>query len=371
MRRFLVSALIVASLGVLASCSLFEGRAGLREIWGGADEGASVNTSKVGGVDDAHVYFLRGRNVTAFDRRDGRVVWRSEDLRQVCTAVFVGGGRVYCPGPDLRAFDAATGRTLWTLPSDSSLSLTQGTADATRAFAATLTAVVAADAQTGAVLWRRGFSGRPDDPEPWVQPRIRSLTLSEGDLLVALEGEYDPNAIFSKAVIVALDPATGQERWRYEDGGPTTNRAVGGVTAWDGLLLYTDATGQEVVAVSRATREVVWRRPWEQGFLGGLRAPVVRDGVAYWAAGDSHVYAADARTGAEVWRVKPEIGSYRSHEVCGSVVLANNFALSVVNRLDGSVRGILFDDEQVGQMAVADGMAYVSTERGVYAFDCE
>lgn len=276
------------------------------------------------------------------------------------------GGRVFCPANALYAFDAESGAPLWTLSSDSTFSLAEGTADATRAFAATLTSVTAVDAATGQVLWKRGLSG-----DGWVGSRMRSLTLSpEGDLLVATEGLFNENGFFSAAAIVALDPATGAERWRYEDGGPTTDRAIGGLTLWENLMLYTDATGGEVVAVNRATREVVWRKAWQPGFLGGLRAPVVVDGVAYWAAGDSHVYAADARTGSLRWSVRPETGSYRSHEVCGPLVLANNFALSVVSRSDGGVQGIRFDNEQVDQMAVADGVAYVSTERGVYALAC-
>jgi hypothetical protein len=31
---------------------------------------------------------------------------------------------------------------------------------------------------------------------------------------------------------------------------------------------------------------------------------------------------------------------------------------------------LLGDDENASQMAVADGMVYVGSERGVYAFDC-
>ena len=274
---------------------------------------------------------------------------------------------MFCPGAELRAFDAATGRLLWALPSDSSFASAEGTADATRAFTATLTSVSAVDAATGQLLWKRGISG-----DGWVGSRMRSLTLSpEGDLLVATEGLFNENGFFSAAAIVALDPATGVERWRYQDGGPTTDRSIGGLTLWENLMLYTDGTGGEVVAVNRATREVVWRRAWLPGFLGRLRAPVVVDGVAYWGAGDERVYAADARTGAEVWTAGSGRGSLRNHDVCGPYVLSTSSSLKVNRREGGRYEGNRFGNERVGQMAVADGVAYVSTERGVYALACE
>lgn len=287
-----------------------------------------------------------------------------------CSPPISASGRVFCPAKDLYAFDASTGRSLWTLASDSSLQLVEGVADAQRVFAASLTSVVAADAATGALLWKRSFSG-----PGWRGIRMRSLALTpDGDLLAAFEALYSDNGFFSAAAIVAVDPATGQERWRFQDGGPMTNRAIGGLTIWNDLILYSDAHGSEtaaeMVAVDRTTRLVRWRSAAEPGFLGSLRAPVVVAGIAYWAAGDSHVYAADAATGEPIWSVEPRRGSFVSHEVCGPYVLANNFSLEIIDRASGQAIGRLFANERVGQTAVADGVAYVSTERGVYALDC-
>ena len=184
-----------------------------------------------------------------------------------------------------------------------------------------------------------------------------------------MDAEYSGNGFFSSAVIVALDPQTGDERWRFEDGGSTTDKSIGGLSFWNGLVLFSDGR-DERVAFDRTTREVVWRARQRPGFVGTRRAPEVVDGVAYWATGDNYFYAVDARTGEPVWEVEPEFGSYLNHAVCGPVVLGVNGALTVVRRSDGDVRRILFDGERVGQIAVADGFAYVSTEEGVYALDC-
>lgn len=351
---------------LFGSCSLFDSKVGgLRQLWQVEQVLQSMSRSEIGATGAGAFFAIRDRSLTSYNLYDGSVNW-IRNIRQDCKRVVFYVGRVFCPSDGLYAFDAETGEPLWTLASDTTLSLVEGTADPERAYAATLTSVVAADAATGAPLWRRSFSG-----PGWTGIAMRSLTLTpEGDLLVAFDALYDSYGYFSAAAIVAVDPTTGAERWRYQDGDQTTDRSIGGLTIWNDLLLYSDATGQEAVAVDRSTRAVRWRRPWTRGYLGNVRAPVVADGVAYWSSGDARLYAADAATGAERWSVRPDRGGFYSHEVCGPVVLGHNGALVVVDRATGRRRGVLFDTERVGQLAVADGRVYVSTERGVYAFDC-
>lgn len=361
--------LLSLSSVLIASCSLVSSEGELRELWQTDDAVPDLSFSDTGAIDEERVYVLRDRDVAALDRQSGAILWK-QNIRQDCLKITLAAGRILCASNVLYAFDAETGSPLWTYAdeADSTFSQARGTADATRAFAATMGAVSAVDAATGQPLWRRSLTG--------VAPFgtwIRSLTLApEGDLLVAVEAFYNASRYFSAAVIVALDPATGAERWRYQDGSAGTDRMAAGLTLWEDVMLYTDATGGEVVAVSRTAREVVWRRAWERGFLGSLRPPLVADGVAYWGGGDSRLYAADARTGALRWSVLPARGSYVSHEVCGPLLVGStSFEMRVVRRSDGSTVGTLFGDEQIGQTAVADGVLYVSTARGVSAFACQ
>lgn len=370
-------AFLTLLLAALPSCSLLDNSdEPLTEIWHADDDIADYHSvTSRGGLDDERFYTIRGRpasstgtrELAAFRRADGTVAWQAP-VNQPCSPPVVAGGRVFCPAAALYAFNATTGAPLWTTSADSSLALVEGTADASRVFAGSLTAVYAADAATGAPLWRRHFAG-----PGWVGVRLRSLTLSpEGELLVAMEALYSANGFFSSAAVVALDPATGEEQWRYEDGGPATDRAIGSLTLWGRLMLYSDATGQEAVAVDRATRAVVWRAPWTPGFLGPLRAPVVADGIAYYTDGAGKVFSVDAATGTQGWSVAPSGGGFVNHEVCGSVVLADNTAMEVVRRADGASEGNLFDAsrEIALQMAVDGRQAYIGTTRGVYAFDC-
>lgn len=264
----------------------------------------------------------------------------------------------------LNAYDAASGSLRWFYrdPSDSTFSQSQGTADALRAYVSTTKTVSAVDAATGQLVWRKGYGSLG------ILTWVRSLTLSpEGDLLVAIEARQDGNR--SAAVIVALDPATGDERWRFRDDGPDGRSMIGGLSFFENLMLYSDASGGQVVAVNRATREVAWRA--RGGGILSFRPPDIVDGTAYWHSGDHHLYAADARTGAIRWRVSPRPGSFVNHAACGRYVFgASIHTLWAVQRSNGATVGRVIADEEVGQLTVADDVLYVSHARGVTAYDC-
>lgn len=360
----------------LAACSIAEQRdASLTERWRNEiTEPRTVDPADRGATDSERFYVWRRVNgqrvLAAYNRTDGTIAWRGR-TQSVCDPPVVFGERVFCPAANLYAFDAATGRSLWTLQTDSTLEFSTGTADANRVFAGSLSSAYAVDATTGTLLWKRSFSG-----QDWLSTSITSFTLTDGgDLLVALEANFTVNAARTAAVIIAVDPATGRERWRFQDGDAPTFRKVGSLTVWNDLILYSDPTGGEfgaqTVAVDLATRQVRWRRELGATFIGTRRAPTVVDGIAYWASGDQKIYAADAATGEPRWTSETGRGSYFNHDVCGPVVVANNFELTVADRATGASRGGLFSGELVGQTATADGELYVATERGVYAFACE
>lgn len=361
------------------SCSAFqEPGPPLRVIWNSGYSIAGRQASlSVGAVDDERFYVVRervgnDRAFVAYELESGEVAWRGT-ITGPCAPPVVAAGRVFCPGDKMFAFDAATGRPLWTTPTESSLQLTEGTADAQRVYAGTAGrdqgdpgVAFAFDAASGLLVWRRAFNSAE-----WPQVWVRSLTLSpEGDLLIAFQAEYVRNQIFSAAVIVAVDPATGEERWRFVDGDRTTDRDIGGLTIWEDMMLYSSATGHDAVAVNRNTRQVVWRAPFTPAGFSGLRPPLVRDGVAYFTDTQGGVFAVDARTGRQRWKTRQPYG-YQSHEVCGDIVYGDDILGDILDRATGRPLGRpLGEDDSMGQAAVADDVLYLSAESGVYAFDC-
>ena len=378
MRAHVAAWLVTAAL---SSCSFSQNDGPpLEQVWA-SGRVVSINELAIaqnGATDDAHFYTLRqrlgeGRAFVAFSRETGRQMWE-RSVRGTCRVPVVTRDRIYCPADRVYAFEAQTGRALWSAEAPTALSLTQGTADAERVYVGTVGptpgpipgAAYAFDAQTGALVWEKTLG-----TDEWPRINVRSLTLSpEGDLLVAFEAEYVTFSVFSAAVILALDPATGEERWRYVDGDRTQNREVGGLTFFEDLMLYSDPSGQQAVAVDRATRQVAWRAAYTPSSFSTFRPPLVEDGVAYFTDTQGGVFAVDARTGQQRWKLARPYGVL-GHEVCGDVLLAYDQIGDVYDRTDGRYLGRLLDDgDTIGQVATAGDVLYVSAASGVYAFDC-
>jgi outer membrane protein assembly factor BamB len=372
MRRLLLCG--IAST-LLAACSLAEQKeAPLASLWVVVQSALEASDTYRGGVaDDRHFYAMRSRNaggrvITAYRITDGATVWSAN--AGVCDPPILATERLYCAGDDLVALNTATGALLWRAELDLSQN-TSGTADEARVyvgrgrFTGEDGEVIAVEATTGAVVWRRGFTG-----DGWIGVRTRSLTLTpEGELLVALVALYPPhNSTNNAAVLLALDPDTGNERWRVQNGGSTDYHTAGGVTVWNRLALYADRS--DAVAVNLDTRTIAWRAPWTPGFVGVRRAPLVADGRAFFTDGAGYAYAVDATTGIRRWATQRPGGSW-SHEVCGPVLVMNNYLLDVFDLETGEARGRLLDsDDLAGQLAVRGDVLYVSAQSGVYAFDC-
>lgn len=360
-------------LSLLAGCSIWEREPSLARVWQTV-EAANVPTGTSGAVDDDHFYSMRGRAnpsqdprlMTAHDLETGERVW-ARPIEGPCDPPIVQGSRVFCPADLLYAFDAETGTPLWTYRPSETLQLVSGTSDPDRVYAGTLTSALAVDVATGTKLWQRSFDG------PWSHIRMRSLTLATtGDLLIGFEGEFAQNQIFSVSVVIAVNPATGEERWRYVDGNETSNKGMSEIAVANDLAIYSSTTGREIVAFSLNTREVKWRSPFGPTAFSGTQAPAVVDGVVYYTDTTGGVYAVRAETGEEVWTTQRPAG-FTGQDACSEIVFGSNAIGEFFERSSGDYLTDAVErdsDDVVGQAAASDGVFFVSANSGVYAYDC-
>ncbi len=193
--------------------------------------------------------------------------------------------------------------------------------------------VVAYDRRTGAVAWTYAREiGAPSN-----------LVLHEGSVL------------FMGAVAVALDAATGRERWTFD---PGEWGSLGTAAAAGGSFYF--GTDNHLFSLSVATGAVQWRVHFSEGweFRSVVRGVVVGGDTLYASIERFHhhtgylataiVLALDRRTGQEIWRHTIGDGTDRhviafEPRVAGDLLLVADHQANTTVALDratGAVRWI-------------------------------
>jgi eukaryotic-like serine/threonine-protein kinase len=344
----------------------------------------------------------------------GDRVWSSpavaNGLVYVGTATFIGS-----PAGALHALDAASGQERWRFDTEGfSMSASPAVVDGVVYAAADNSYTgfaYALDAQTGQERWRTeiGPDRTWDGPivadglvhlctesavvtldaatgaERWSLPLTpllcRNLAVADGVLYVPTLSDIERSGD-----LLALDPETGQERWRlhFEDG--LFSIAVVDGVAYLGLADFsTDRFSGGVAAVDLTTRTQLWRYDDPDG--RGHGSPTVAGGVVY--VGDSSpvrpgiLHALDATTGTVRWTASLDDMLYSSPAVVDGVVYLGSgniysdparFTPGIIHAVDaatGTERWRLVLAERggiVSSPAVVGGVLYVGCDDGhVYA----
>ena len=324
-------------------------------------DGVLYTTATGGEPVQSFLYALRAS--------DGVLLWKTP-VQQNNDRTLVADGRVFTAGEIAQANDAATGRLLWTYTPPKSFEVVEGDVGGGRLFLGSRQdgTVRALNPATGALLWER-----PLHTSEWfTHANVRALRLHEGALYVLANRHYDANNFGTATVVAALDPSTGADLWRYQDGdGTAPHLTSSSITFYQNLVLYGDVYVGFVAAFDRTTRQRVWYWKTPPGFSGAWDPPTVEGDRAYVALGDGNAYALNAATGARLWTGVGE-SSFSSQAVCGNYVVgASTFALAFEKATGKNVRVILGDGPLVKSRPFSDGSTlYVGAEDGMYAFDC-
>jgi outer membrane protein assembly factor BamB len=227
----------------------------------------------------------------AFDIRSKKLAWRTElpsdgYWRGPSTLPILEGGLVILTaGPELVAYDPATGKRRWRHRASSEL--TWPAADGRMVFAVDQEGtILALDIESGRVAWRHktgnaeGFS-----PAYAIGPRLNVgggvVAFMQGNQVVGLDAqtggkrwkgpELEDAAIGRTTIIgvlaadddftVAVDIQSGKQLWKAEDMG-----GAGGAVIADsaGIVLFNQSDG--LVAYELANAKVRWRFDFETGF---------------------------------------------------------------------------------------------------------
>ncbi|THA28113.1 serine/threonine protein kinase, partial [Streptomyces sp. A1277] len=300
--------------------------------------------------------YVTSFEVHALDTGNGR---RQFKTRDVAWAMAVEGGRIHASdGPSLYALDAASGSERWRVRTDAwvyALKADRGTVvTGTRGGG-----VQAWEAATGEKLW--DLTGAQTDFEtPEAGPAIHDGTVY----------------VWQDARLRALDARTGVERWSYPVGDAAS---CGGVPvrvtpAPDGYA-YVSA-GTRVLAVDIVSGHVRWHFECPAVFLSPpafAPGPAVTGGGVYLADYLGTVYALDAATGKDRWRIATE--ARKSTEpvlvVAGNVHVGSGSALYTLDAVTGTPKWrFAAGGEVIGAPVVAAGRVHFgSADHVLYTLD--
>ncbi|MFF6871942.1 PQQ-binding-like beta-propeller repeat protein [Streptomyces sp. NPDC012450] len=307
-------------------------------------------------VVDGDLLYVTSFEVHALDTGSGR---RQFKTRDVAWSMAVAGGRIHASdGPTLYALDASDGGERWRLHTDAwvyALQVDRGTVvTGTRGGG-----VQGREASNGAMLWE--VTGAQTDFEtPEAGPALHGDTVY----------------VWRDARLQALDARTGAERWSYPIGDAAS---CGGVPvrvapAEDGYV-YVSA-GTRVLSIDIAAGHVRWHFEAPAVFLSPpafAPGPAVTGGGVYLADHLGTVYALDATTGQDRWRIATEQRQSTEPVLVadGNVHVGSGSALYTLDAVTGTPRWrFAAGGELVGSPVVADGRIHFgSADHVLYTLD--
>jgi outer membrane protein assembly factor BamB len=317
------------------------------------------------------------------------------DIGEGYSSPVVSNGRAYLhsrrdPDEIVTAIDVATGKILWQqkytagftknqyatqmAKGPNSTPLLAGSRLYTLGVTGVLTAWNIAD---GSVAWRNDYSSSIDTSKLFCGTAMSPM-LDNGALIVQVGSDVHGGRI------LALDPATGKERWAWKGLGPGYASPV--VATIDGVRQIMTLTNGSIVGVNAATGAELWSIPfaddWHENIVtpiwtgsmlivsgprqgthaysigrvnGGWQptqawrnadvtmytvSPVFADGVIYGMSNKrrGHFVALDAATGAIKWTTPGRDGNHASiqHTAQHLLFLTDNGVLIVARRTPDS-----------------------------------
>lgn len=372
--------LAVALLSV-AACDLFE-RAPLGAGAPSTDGGVQLMLRTEPGdlfrfhrlsTDGARIFSSSESNtVVAVDMNSGAIAWRvSSGERSLLGEATYADGRVYAAADSARAWDAATGRLLWTTPLTGTANRHIGYAAGGLFFIGTDTSVFALDGASGAIRWRVGTG-----PDWTFSGRVRSVGGTGEEIYVCASEPLASNGWRTRGHVLALDVATGALKWRhtmfYEG---EYNFCLGEPTVANDLVVVGDAGGNNVVAVDRMTGALRWRRAGSFEWVGPFASPEAFGDTLYAASNDRRILALDRESGRVLWQAEAD-GSALHAIRCGKIVLASDLSLYVLEPRSGRLLAKNVQLEYGGadvvssRILVRDGYAYAFGGTRFYKWRC-
>jgi outer membrane protein assembly factor BamB len=266
-------------------------------------------------VVGTRVYFGEGLHrdtdcrLFCFDLETGKPVWTKTTRSHTEGQPVEEGGRIYFPAGDdgLYCVNAATGEEVWhyqgieqNLHIDSTPVIADGKLYAGSGYSTF--AAICLDAKTGKELRRRPLPLRSFGT-PVIARNQLILGLGTGNLSEDLSTEPEkgqPKETHPAGLILALDPGTGQELWKYE-----LTRSVHTQLGGDSRAIYAACRDGWMYALERTTGKLLWKFSYGSPLTAGPVVASFAKGAfpvaVYAVSADGQVFCHSPTDGKVIW----------------------------------------------------------------------
>ena len=278
----------------------------LREVWavevGPSDSGPVVAGGRV------YTFTRVGERevATAIDLETGAVVWQEGEEVPYQPMVMVG---IHGAGPYSTPL-VADGK-LFTLGISQILT--------------------ARDTATGKLEWQRKFDSEFKVTQPFYGNSLSPI-LVDGLLVVEVGGG-------GNGAVLAVDPATGKDRWRLAGDGPAYGSPI--AVEIEGTRQIVTLTQRRLIGVEAATGKLLWETPFKVDVDNTAITPVYHEGLLILGGN---------RRPLQAYRVNRKSDGFAVTEVWSNPAVSLVYSTPVI--ADGSV--VAFASQKKGQLVVLD-----------------
>lgn len=312
------------------------------------DLGSNSDSSPI--IVNDVLYVGSNFGIHAIDAKTGRELWRTHTNGFVKSAPTVVDGVLYIGGGDNRFYAMDINGTMKWIYENATNGYTsssivvnnmayQGSKDGS---------FYAFDVQIGEPSWQI-LTGKFIESSP---------AMGDGIIVFGTDG----------GLIIAIDPVTRKEKWRYDTG--TSDILSSPLIAEGGV--FVGSNDGNIYALATANGTLKWKYSTGSNVQS---SPSYKDGTIFAGSRDSNLYAIDAGTGNLKWKVQTAGFVDSSPAISNDIVYfgsRNNFLYG----LDVNTGKLLFrnltgqkDNDYITSPAISGNMLYAVTNSGiVYAY---
>jgi outer membrane protein assembly factor BamB len=183
------------------------------------------------------------------------------------------------------------------------------------------------DAQTGKLRWRKEFSREFREGSPWYGTAMSPVV--ERGLLIAHVGGHDSGAL------VAFDADTGAVRWRWAGDGPGYASPI--VVDVAGTRQVVTQSQENIIGVAAETGRLLWKLPFTTQYTQNSVTPLVYKDLLIFSGYGTRAFAVRLEKQGEAWKAVEAWRNQEVPMYMSSPVLSGNLLVGMTHRNRGQI----------------------------------